>query len=287
MDRLSSRALAAALEVARTHGVRVSEPAVLRDRANLMVHLQPSPVVARIATTTALVRPSAPEFLARDLSVAGFLASRGAPVVPPSREILPGPHSCAGFTMTFWEYTAPAPHQQTTDAEAGSLLKQLHAVLKDYPGPLPYLNPVLGEIPQFLAYLERSGELEPAHLARLRGSAQQLALRLRDPAGPVQALHGDAHPSNLLKTTRGLLWTDFEDTCSGPVAWDVACLARNPAGGVAALAGYQAAPDREELQPYLAARELQGVLWSAVLASRFPQDRARAREWLQSWKHQA
>jgi hypothetical protein len=195
MDLLSSRALAAALEVARTHGVRVREPAVLRDRANLMVHLRPSPVVARIATTTALVRPSAAEFLARDLSVASFLASQGAPVVPPSREILPGPHACGGFTMTFWEFTPhhPDPARAATSAEAGSLLQQLHALLKNYPGELPYLNPVLGEIPRFLAYLERRGELEPADLARLRSSKQELA----------QALHGDAHQSNLLRDCFG------------------------------------------------------------------------------------
>jgi hypothetical protein len=87
MDLLSSRALAAALAVARAHGLRCTEPTILRDRANLMVHLQPSPVVARIATKTALVRPATAEFLARDLAVATFLASRCAPVVPPSREI--------------------------------------------------------------------------------------------------------------------------------------------------------------------------------------------------------
>jgi hypothetical protein len=88
MDPLSSRALAAALEVARTHGLPSTEPTVLRDRANLMVHLRATPVVARIATTTSLVRPAAWEFLARDLAIATFLVSRGAPVVPSRREIL-------------------------------------------------------------------------------------------------------------------------------------------------------------------------------------------------------
>jgi hypothetical protein len=288
MDLLSSRALAAALEVAGTHGLRCTEPAVLRDRANLMVHLQPAPVVARIATTTALVRPAAAEFLARDLAVATFLVSRGAPVVPPSREILAGPHSCDGFAMTFWEFIPHDPNYQTTSAEVGPLLKQLHAVLKNYPGELPYLNPVLGEMPHFLAYLERAGELDPSDLALLRRSSQRTALALRDPTSPVQALHGDAHKANLLKTGRGLLWTDFEDACSGPVAWDTACFSRTaPEGVEAALANYELAPSLEELKPYLGARNLQGVLWSAVVASRFHQDRVKAKQGLESWKEQA
>jgi thiamine kinase-like enzyme len=39
---------------------------------------------------------------------------------------------------------------------------------------------------------------------------------------PHQALHGDAHLGNLMNTTRGLLWTDWEDSFQGPVEWDIA-----------------------------------------------------------------
>ena len=35
-------------------------------------------------------------------------------------------------------------------------------------------------------------------------------------------LHGDAGGGNLMATDQGWLWHDFEDTCSGPVAWDLA-----------------------------------------------------------------
>ena len=38
---------------------------------------------------------------------------------------------------------------------------------------------------------------------------------------PHQPLHGDAHLGNLMNTTTGLLWTDWEDTFSGPIEWDV------------------------------------------------------------------
>ena len=43
---------------------------------------------------------------------------------------------------------------------------------------------------------------------------------------PQQPLHGDAHKKNVLKTSTGLVWTDFEDACSGPIEWDLACFVR-------------------------------------------------------------
>jgi thiamine kinase-like enzyme len=143
-------------------------------------------------------------------------------------------------------------------------------------------------VPECSAMDLRAGEFDPSDLALFQRSSQRTALALRDPIGPVQALHGDAHKSNLLKTARGLLWTDFEDTCSGPVAWDTACFSRAaPESVQAALANYELAPSFEEQKPYLEARNLQGVLWSAVVASRFHQDRFKARQGLQSWKEQA
>ena len=45
-------AVAAARSVAVAHGIAVDEPRVLHDGANVVVHLQPAPLVARVATLT-------------------------------------------------------------------------------------------------------------------------------------------------------------------------------------------------------------------------------------------
>jgi len=37
-----------------------------------------------------------------------------------------------------------------------------------------------------------------------------------------QLLHGEPHPGNLLRTTKGLLFTDLETCCRGPVEFDIA-----------------------------------------------------------------
>ncbi|MGI5283513.1 phosphotransferase [Nonomuraea polychroma] len=57
--------------------------------------------------------------------------------------------------------------------------------------------------------------------------AAEHGLRVRE---PVQAVHGDAHPGNLLATSSGLLWNDFEETMAAPVGCDLACLLRDPSG---------------------------------------------------------
>jgi hypothetical protein len=45
-------ALEAVLSLARAHGLALRSPVVLRDLSNVLVHLRPAPVVARVATST-------------------------------------------------------------------------------------------------------------------------------------------------------------------------------------------------------------------------------------------
>ena len=287
-SELSVRAVAAAVAIARAHGVRCTTPAVLTDRSNVLVHLRPAPVVARVATTTALVRPNARVWLAREIAVAQFLVARGAGVVPPSSEVPPGPHEADGFAVSFWRFVVHHPDHLPAAVEVGRSLAALHRVLRDFPDALPYLASPLDEVPRWLDALERAGALATSDLTLLRQVYERVAAVLRTPVGPVQALHGDAHTHNVLVTAEGLLWTDFEDTCCGPLAWDLACFARTaPWGAEAALASYGDAPSQEALQPYVEARFLQGTVWYAVLALRFPECQAQAKAALRRWHEHA
>ncbi|MBB5777780.1 phosphotransferase [Nonomuraea jabiensis] len=85
---------------------------------------------------------------------------------------------------------------------AGRALAELHEAMRGFPGELPYLGPVLDEPLRLLELLD--GEVPPGVLARLRDAHADLAERL---AGrTAQAVHGDAHPGNLLAAPAGLLW---------------------------------------------------------------------------------
>ena len=103
-DRLSSQAIVAAVAVAEAHGIRCDLPEVVADGSNVLVHLKPAPVVARVATTTGLVRKPVEWWLTLDLAMAGYLAAQNFPVVRPSVEVPPGPHLHDGLALSFWEF---------------------------------------------------------------------------------------------------------------------------------------------------------------------------------------
>ena len=268
---LTSGAVAASVSVASTYGIRASDPQVLADAYSVRVHLKPAPIVARISTLTSILRSPIESWLARELSVAKFLAAKSAPVVPPS-DLLPAiPHHCDGLAMTFWRYFEPISDAVPARAILGRMQAELHAVLRDYPGDLPPL-PALNDIPRGIDRLQQLGNILPASdLTLLQTTYDRLLPQLTDPAGLLQPLHGDAHALNLIPTAKGLLWNDFEDTCTGSSAWDLINLKDE------GIAAYPNAPDLAILQPYRFMRKLHAIVWVYAMLPELP-------DWLESAK---
>ncbi|MEU9891568.1 aminoglycoside phosphotransferase family protein [Sphaerisporangium sp. NPDC051011] len=278
-------AVAAAVSIAVRHGVRVTEPVILKDSFNLRVHLRPAPIVARVPTVTALGRLRPVEALAREVAVVSYLASRGAPVVPPSDLLPPGPFERDGYAVSFWSYAEHDPGARPDAAVAGRLLAELHDALRGYPGGLPYLGPALDETAHLLDRLGPMPGAGAETLAELRDDLGRVTAELSAMDGPTQALHGDAHPGNLLATPAGWRWIDFEETCAGSAGWDLACLrGTRRLDGRAALRAYGADPDGAELRPFLRARRLQGALWMLAKARGFPGEAAQAGAALDRWR---
>ena len=93
-----ARAVAAAGSVAAAHGVR-TEPLVLRNGVNVVLHLRPAPVVARLAALTAELRPQVAQQVTREVELAEALSGAGAAVMPPSDVLPPGPHRHDGVVL--------------------------------------------------------------------------------------------------------------------------------------------------------------------------------------------
>lgn len=260
---MTSAAARAAVSLASSHGVVCTDPVVLKNGSNVLVHLRPAPVVARIAARTALVRPSVADHLARDLSVSAFLASRGVPVVTPSSELPAGPHVSDGFVLTFSTYVPHDPSVELTRPDVLKLLPDLHAELRHYDGELPTRGP-LDDVDNTLVFLESIGvpELEP-----FRERRAELLLEWGAHYNDVQPLHGDSHYGNLLMTATGPVWNDFEDTWRGPIAWDLACLAgtrgKEAAQRTVETYGGGAAPSDVEF--HLETRIMFGTLWGVLM----------------------
>jgi hypothetical protein len=126
--------------------------------------------------------------------------------------------------MTFWEWVeidASASPDYLADAP---LAADLHAALRACPDELPFLAPVALTVPGGLAFLAKHARLLAADdLERAQREWTVLSpLYSRDrftaafPNATVQPIHGDAPSYNLIRTTSGIRYADFEDVTMGP-----------------------------------------------------------------------
>jgi aminoglycoside phosphotransferase (APT) family kinase protein len=267
-DELNERAVRAAVDLAAEAGLDVGAPAILSDKSNLIVHLAPTPVVARVATTTGAVRQGR-AWLEREAAVAGYLASVGAPVVPPSSALAPGTHERGGLVMTFWEHIEERATADDLDpARAGRALHDCHEALEGFPGELPPLQ-TLREAEDNLERIIDAGTLDAEGGDILRAVAAEVIDRVERLDLPLRPVHGDAHLGNVISGPDGPLWNDWEDAHLSPLAWDLACLHFSQRGGSAdaAQAAFADMPvDEATLELFLEARRLQVTVWAAVVA---------------------
>lgn len=276
-------ALAAAQAVAREHGIVCDDAVRIAAGSNVLVHLAPAPVVARVMTGTAVLHDDVEEWLGREVAVGVYLAGRTDLIVPPTDLLPPGPHERDGMWMTLWAYV---PHDRQAappePRELGGSLRELHAALAGFPGELAPVSEIRDWLARLLDDLRPSPELTRDDIAWLRAELGAITPEVFESPLPVQPLHGDVSIGNVLRTGRGLLWNDFEDVCAGPVEWDVAGLVASAgvrgkdaryAGEL--LAGYGRS-DAAPLQPFLDAHALYDVVWQAHEARRRPRAMQRA-----------
>ena len=219
-------ALEAATAVAAAHRIRFEELVVLKDGSNLLVHLAPAPVVLRIATFTARIRRDPLPWLRREADLVSYLASVGAPVMPPTDLMPVGPHVVDGWAMTAWTFVEHRPGEVPDASSALAALDELHVALRGFPGDLPVLNPATDDLDRAIAFGVAEGLFTRDEADDIRGRRDAVLAEVVAAAPDRQALHGDAFPKNSLITERGIVWIDFEDCCSGPIVWDHATLLR-------------------------------------------------------------
>jgi len=208
----------AATETALSHGITPDRCEVLQNGSTLVLRLTET-LVARVVQDRDGPRQGT-DWFARENAIALHLTKAGAPVIPLHPELPPGPHEHLGYPMNFWKFVTrveaePAPN------EIGRTLRQCHEALRLFPEQLPRL----AILTESVSILEERNLFPPATqqmlLDRLAASIERLS------CVPHQPLHGDAHMGNLMNTTEGLLWTDWEDAFAGPVEWDVASIIWN------------------------------------------------------------
>ncbi|MBB5069592.1 hypothetical protein BJ969_002680 [Saccharopolyspora gloriosae] len=230
----TARARAAAVAAGRDLGWDVSAATVLHDVFSVVVHLAPSPVVVRVPTVLPrhvdAEQQSAQQRV--ELDVAAWLAEQGVPVIPPSPLVAREPVLRDGFSMTFWEFVEVDHDAEPDYARRCGSTAELHAALRDYPGELPFLSAadprmVTDALADLAAYPEliTAVDLDRARrewevLGPVVGSRPEFEAVF--PGVELQVIHGDAPAVNIVPTSGGELFSDFELATLGPVEWDLA-----------------------------------------------------------------
>jgi len=265
--------IAAALELAREHGVNCDRPRLLNEGFNLMVELCPNPVIARIPTVVAEIRD--PFENARvELAFAGLLAEAGIAATRPSALIPAGPHRRDGIFVSFWELETTTARPPDAKA-AGRSLRRIHDLDPERMRFLPPFRP-LEELGLLLERIATQELLPAKNLALLDAERERLAGRLPE-SFDERPLHGDAHLHNVMESARGTLWIDLEDGCFGPIEWDLATLQAAPKRlglefpWAETLAAYGRAPDSELLELMIELRGVFVAAWHTIGAATIPE----------------
>lgn len=199
------------------YGIEIRSPAVLHDSNHTVIHLAPAPLVVKAITSP--FSTANPE---REVRVARFLADHGAPVVPPSSLLPPGPHTRDGIRFTFWEY-CPHTGEEPSSHVLAAALRQLHDALAQYPDPLPAWGDFTS-LETLLADPAALTALDVADRRFLHDTYHALRREIAVVPAPVRPIHGEPHSRNLLLSPAGPRWIDFEAVCSGPQEWDLTVL---------------------------------------------------------------
>lgn len=272
----------AATQIALQHGVTPDRCEILQQANTLVLRLSET-LVARV-----VLDPDGPRkgtaWFERENAVARHLAELGAPVIPMHPDIPPGPHEYAGYPINFWKFVTRS-EQEPSPAEIGTTLFRCHELLRSFPDTLPELA-IPRESLELLDDLEAKSLFSQEVIQLLRSRLHSSLAHLE--GLPKQALHGDAHPGNLMNTSEGPLWTDWEDTFAGPVEWDLASMIWNArvleqdhalADGI--LTAYRNAGGEindHVLQQCMIARAAVMTAWYPIL---YPEPSAERREKLQ------
>lgn len=211
------------LSTAQMLGLTGITPMILSDSGNLIIHLAPYEIVARIAIVTSEDDAElAYHMLDRELQVARHLHANDVPVVLPFG--VAGPHKVGDKWATFWRYVPPTQLESLEPRHAYELVNELSLAMKSFPGVTPLLG-VWNRVQQAAIRLKKIPDSRIQTLLEIFWRVDE-QIRLIQPEALVPA-HGDAHTRNLLRGPEGWLWMDFEDVSIMPIYWDLASFVGN------------------------------------------------------------
>ena len=212
----AQRAVAAAIAVASSLDLVVEDAVILSDSNRLVVRLLPCDVVARVA-------PAA-HFASSDLEVelVTRLARTNSPVAGLDTRTESRVFERDGFKIALWTHFEPADERVLPATEYAQSVQRLHAGLRQIDLAVPHVMDRVTAIEQDVVDRLATPELHDEDRQLLADTLRDLQQSIISREAPEQILHGEPHPWNLMDTKDGLLFIDFENTCRGPIEYDLA-----------------------------------------------------------------
>jgi len=157
-----------------------------------------------------------------EVEVARRLAETDSPVASLDPRVEPRVYVRDGFVITLWTYYEPVSHPDVGAAEYAQALERLHAGMRQVDFIAPHFTDRVAEAQSLVANRAQTPDLRDADRELLSHTLRKMTWAIGQRDAAEQLLHGEPHPGNLLKTKYGLLFTDLETCCRGPVEFDVA-----------------------------------------------------------------
>lgn len=200
-------------------------PVVLSRGGNIIIHMAPYPIVARVTTFSIPDQQDHHIFkkLEQELFVASHLQEQGVPVLLPVYLEGEGVHKLDGHWMTFWEYVPPTTLPFPSPRDAVDMVNTLSLAMEQYTGHIPVLG-VWNRVHQSVNRLSCHPDKRIQHLIH---KFNELDQQMHADSMVLVPSHGDAHARNLLPSIRGWIWMDFEDVSLMPRYWDLASFVAN------------------------------------------------------------
>jgi aminoglycoside phosphotransferase (APT) family kinase protein len=210
-----ARAVAAARSIASALGLRVDDVTLLQNSNKLAVRLAPCRVLARVA-------PLDHQNLQFEVELAQQLAETQSPVAALEPRVEPRVYERDGFAVTLWTYYEPVTPSEPLPADYATALGRLHGSMRKLKLASPHFTDRVEEAQRLVAGRDLTPALPDADRELLINALRGLRHAIADRAAPEQLVHGEPHLGNVLMTSNGPLFIDFETCCRGPVEFDLA-----------------------------------------------------------------
>lgn len=208
---------------AQNHNLIEVEPRILSESANLIVHLFPYDIVARVAVYS-VKNEIIKDNMIKEITVAKHLNNSGVAVIHPCETMAPGPHECSNHWFTLWQYEEKFEGGKLTSDLIVSSIQELMSSMLKYPDVLPSLGVWL----RVQASAQNLAKIDDPRVKTLLNHYE----RLNDYIISIEEQnlvpsHGDSHFKNLFPAKENWLWMDFEDASLMPKYWDLASVVSN------------------------------------------------------------